>query len=221
MEQSIIRNQYGVNIYLSKIYLERIDEKTDKSQYKYAVEILQGDDDNGNGYCLMKIYTYGVIKELIVGGWRVSPIVKMPYYVERPSNWCGYSDEIDIKDNLGDSYTIELEQPVSPTRFKERDNFAKDVTAVLEKIFSLEGILNVTHLRLEEQICKINEIVNSNHSSYPNYVNKYIEEAKSLCLKLRDYIDKDSKFQELYNMYSLKIIEFENVLYEKYNKKEK
>lgn len=214
MSQGIIKNQYGVNVYLSKFYLNRINEKADKSQYQYTVEIIEGDSYNGNGYCTMKIYKNGNLQELTSGGWRVSPIVKMTY------NWGGYYDKIDVVDTYGEFYTIDLGQPDSTSLFKKGDDFRKDVEAVLEKIFSLKDFLNVTHLRMEEQICEINKIIRLYDSSYPSHINEYIDEAKSLCLKLKDYISKDSKFQELYNIYSSKIIEIERILVDKYKKRD-
>lgn len=64
MTQSVIINRYGINKFLSKIYLNRIDNISNNGEYEHTVEIIQGDSHNGNGYCTMKIYTKCELKEL-------------------------------------------------------------------------------------------------------------------------------------------------------------
>lgn len=207
MEQNLIRNRYGVSHFLSKVYVNRIDEYANKDEYMYIVEIIQGDDYNGNGYCTMKIYTKGAFKEIAIGKWRISPIVQMPYY------WGGYSDKIDVVDYNNNLYTIEI-QPDNTSLFKKGGDYTLDVKGVFEKIFSLENVLNVTHLQLEEVMNKIKDVVNATYSSYPFHVDAYFEEAKILCLQLKE----KEHLQKLAEQYELSIMEMKNNLLKKYLK---
>lgn len=167
MEQNLIIKRYGVNFSLSMtmVYLAPIDESADKNEYMYTVEIMDGFDRNGNGYKLMKIYTKDKYKEIQIGGWTISPIVKMHY------NWGGYTDCIDVVDSRFNSYSIEVK--TNPKGY----DFYWDVELIFKKILSLRDMENVTHLRLEEIM---NEVHRNGWSEYR------IKEAKSLCCQLED-----------------------------------
>lgn len=167
MEQNLIIKRYGVNFSLSMtmVYLAPIDESADKNEYMYTVEIMNGFDRNGNGYKLMKIYTKDKYKEIKIGDWTISPIVKMHY------DWGGYTDCIDVVDSCFNSYSIEVK--TNPKGY----DFYWDVELIFKKILSLKKVENVTHLQLEEIM---NEVHKYGWSEYR------IKEAKSLCCQLEN-----------------------------------
>ena len=204
MIQSVIINRYGINKFLSKIYLNRIDNISNNGDYEHTFEIIQGDGFNGNGYCTMKIYTKGELKELSCGTWRISPIIKMPYC------WTGYSDRIDVVDRNGESYMIQI-TPDQTSLFKKGKDFTLDVKAVYEKIFSLDQWYNVSHLQLEEIMTEIEKDV-ERCTSYPVQIGEKIEMAKNIAFKH----DIDSQFQQIRDLYIQRIVDVEKKLHDKF-----
>ena len=205
MGQSVIINRYGINKFLSKIHLNRIDDATaDNGEYEHTFEIIQGDSFNGNGYYTMKIYTKGKLKELSSGTWKISPIVEMPYC------WAGYSDCIEVVDGNGESYMIQI-TPDRTSLFRKGKDFTLDVKAVYEKIYSLNQWYNVSHLRLEEILKSIEDDIEK-YSYYPPHVDENIKKVKEICLQH----GTDIQFQKIRDQYLLKIMNIEKKLYDKF-----
>ena len=198
MTQSVIINRYGINKFLSKIYLNRIDNISNNGEYEHTVEIIQGDSHNGNGYCSMKIYTKGELKELSCGTWKISPIVNMPYC------WAGYSDEIEIMDNCGESYIIKI-TPDSTSLFKKGGDFTLDIKAVYDEIYSLDQWYNVFHLRLEDIVKDI-----ENDMKYNRPIEEKIKSAKDMCFQY----NADTQFQKIIDQYLVRIMDIEKKLYD-------
>lgn len=195
---NVIINRYGINRFLSKIYLNRIDSTSNNEEYKHTVEIVQGDSYNGNGYCTMKIYTKGELKELSCGTWKISPIVNMPYC------WAGYSDKIEVMDKNGESYIINI-TPDSTSIFKKGNDFTLDVKAVCEEIYSLDKWYNVLHLRLEDIMKDI-----ENDMKYNLPIEEKIKLAKETC----SLHNTDTQFQKIIDQYILRIINIEKSLHD-------
>ena len=87
--------KYGVNQFINEVSIESLGE-TDilkSPKYKYVVEFAEGESYNGNGHQFMKIYTDGELVVLRNGNWKISPIVKMPFY------WTGFWVDIEISDS--------------------------------------------------------------------------------------------------------------------------
>ena len=204
MENSVILNRYGLNKFLSKIYLNRIDDVMVHEEYEHTVEIIQGDSFNGNGYCTMKIYTKGNLKELSCGKWKISPIVNMPFC------WGGYSDCIEVVDGNGESYMVQI-TPDKTSLFKKGKDFTLDVKAVYETIYSLHQWCNVPHLRLDEILKSIKEDIEL-YSFYPPHMDDRIKKAKELCFQNTS----DIQFQKIRDQYLLKIVGLEKILNDRF-----
>ena len=86
----------------------------------------------------MKIYTRGQLLEICVDGWKVAPIVEIPF------NWTGYCDRIRFADLDGTVDDIRI-SPCSLSLLKRGySSYRIDVKGVIDFIYSSELSLLLT-----------------------------------------------------------------------------
>lgn len=121
-----------------------------------------------------------------------------------PYCWAGYSDEIEIMDNCGESYIIKI-TPDSTSLFKKGGDFTLDIKAVYDEIYSLDQWYNVFHLRLEDIVKDI-----ENDMKYNRPIEEKIKSAKDMCFQY----NADTQFQKIIDQYLVRIMDIEKKLYD-------
>ena len=193
-----MEKKFGVNTFINEVHIKEVDfvENFKSPEYQYIVEIYEVNSHKGNGLDEMKIYTNGKLEVFIVGNWKISPIVQLPY------DWGGHTPKFEMIDN--NQAIVIKKGRLGDAVYRQRD-YTESIKWYFSSIREMERIQSANQLQLLDELfetCRILNIYLKNGTDIANF-NEFVKRIKNEISQLKSL--KEELTEENYQITRIKL----------------